>query len=447
MSAGKILKPYLPGSLFWRAFLILVVPILLLQVVVALVFIQRHYEAVTEQMAGSVAREINFVIDQVDGAESFTEVERVLRDLSRSLDISLSLSATGGDSVLAEDQRDFFDLTGIVIADTLRDEIRNPVSLDFVSRRKSVAIDVSTDRGILEVYVSRRQMNASNPHLLLVWMAATAVALTAVATVFLRNQVQPIRELAKTAMAFGRGRSETFRPGGAEEVRRAGHAFLDMRSRIERQIEQRTRMLSGVSHDLRTPLTRMRLALAVAEPSTETAELTRDVAEMEHMLEAFLDFAKGADAETSELCSPIELAEELVRDTRREGHALITYTEIETPEDRDVALRRAETKRCLANLVGNAISYGSQVSLTTRLTKRYVEFIVEDDGPGIPPEKRDEVLKPFTRLDESRNQDVASGVGLGLSIALDITRSQGGSLRLGTSDQLGGLAASVVLPR
>ncbi|MEM1278118.1 MAG: ATP-binding protein, partial [Pseudomonadota bacterium] len=312
---------------------------------------------------------------------------------------------------------------------------------------KSVVIDVYTGKGVLQVIVGRRQLNAANPHLLLVWMAGTAIALTAVATMFLRNQIRPIRELAKTAIAFGRGRSEPFRPGGAEEVRRAGHAFLDMRSRIERQMDQRTRMLSGVSHDLRTPLTRMRLALAVAEPTLETKELTQDVAEMEHMLDAFLDFAKGANGEAPELCSPIDLADEVVRDARRQSKAVAAYTEIETPDQREVVLRRAETKRCLTNLVVNAMSYGDQVSLTTRLTKRYLEFVVEDNGPGIPPDRRDEVLKPFTRLDESRNQDIASGVGLGLSIALDIVRSQGGSLRLSESERLGGLAASVILPR
>ncbi|MEM9046104.1 MAG: ATP-binding protein [Pseudomonadota bacterium] len=445
LKAGPFLKPYLPNSLFWRAFLILVLPILVLQAVVAMVFIQRHYEAVTEQMAGSVAREINFVIDQVDNAGSTDSLERTLRDLGQSLNVSIAFFDSEGGP--PPDFRDLFDLTGIVVSETLRAKIRNPISLDFISHRKSVVIDVYTGKGVLQVIVGRRQLNAANPHLLLVWMAATAIALTAVATLFLRNQIRPIRELAKTAIAFGRGRSEPYRPGGAEEVRRAGHAFLDMRGRIERQIEQRTRMLSGVSHDLRTPLTRMRLALAVAEPSEEVEELTQDVAEMEHMLDAFLDFAKGANGEAPELCSPIELADEVIRDARRQSHAVSAYTEIETPERREVMLRRAETKRCLTNLVGNAISYGEQVSLTTRLTKRYLEFIVEDDGPGIPPERREEVLKPFTRLDESRSQNIASGVGLGLSIALDIVRSQGGSLRLGDSARLGGLAASVILPR
>ncbi|MBY8976239.1 two-component sensor histidine kinase [Rhodobacteraceae bacterium NNCM2] len=445
LSAGKFLKPYLPNSLFGRAFLILVVPILLLQAVVAIIFIQRHYDGVTEQMAASVAREINFAIDTVDNSVSMPELQTMLMEIGNSLDMTIGLDE--GALFSGPDSRSIFDLTGSVIADTLRQQIRNRVTLDFQGIRKHVDVRIDTSRGVLRVLVPRRRMNASNPHLLLVWMIVTAVALTGVATAFLRNQVKPIRDLAKTATAFGLGRSVNFRPSGAEEVRRAGHAFLDMRNRIERQMEQRTRMLSGVSHDLRTPLTRMRLALAVAEQNPETDELVRDVEEMEHMLEAFLSFARGEDSETSEPCSPVDLAREVADNARREGHSVTLYTEIATPDKREVVMRRAAIKRCLTNLVGNAAAYGTKISLTTRLSRRFMEYVVEDDGPGIPPEKREEVLRPFTRLDESRNQNIASGVGLGLSIALDAVRSHGGSLRLGESERLGGLSVSVILPR
>ncbi|MEM6932995.1 MAG: two-component sensor histidine kinase, partial [Pseudomonadota bacterium] len=255
--AEKLLKYYTPNSLFWRAFLILVVPILLLQIIVALVFIQRHYDGVTEQMAASVAREINFAIDHVDNATTVDEARTELREISRSLDMALGLDDMPVE--IADDIRDFFDRTGLEIAETLRENIRNRVTMDFNGIRKHVDLKIDTSKGVLRVIVPRRRMNAANPHLLFVWMTASALTLTGVATIFLRNQIRPIRDLARTAMAFGRGRSDAFRPSGAEEVRRAGQAFLDMRSRIERQIEQRTRMLSGVSHDLRTPLTRMRL--------------------------------------------------------------------------------------------------------------------------------------------------------------------------------------------
>ncbi|MEM7190493.1 MAG: ATP-binding protein [Pseudomonadota bacterium] len=246
---------------------------------------------------------------------------------------------------------------------------------------------------------------------------------------------------------FGRGRTLRFHPSGAEEVRRAGRAFEDMRSRIERHVEQRTMMLSGVSHDLKTPLTRMKLALAVAEQTPETDELARDVAEMEHMLAGFLAFAKGEGGEESAPVSAVDLAEEVAADARRRGAEVSVYAEIKTPDNPDVHMRRRALKRALANLVENGATYGNRVEIAVRLGRRFAEYAVEDDGPGIPEDKYEEVLRPFTRLDEARNQDAASGTGLGLSIALDITRSHGGELVLGRSERMGGLRAAMTIPR
>ncbi|MEO0621554.1 MAG: ATP-binding protein [Pseudomonadota bacterium] len=444
-SASGLLKRYLPTSLFWRAFLILVIPILVLQGVVASVFIRRHYDAVTVQMAGSVAQELGFAIRLVEAAETETEARTQLRRLARPLDLGLALDPDG--VVEPRVERAFYDLTGRVIAEIFQARIVEPISIDFVSLRKRVDVRIVTDKGVLRAQVPRGRVNASNPHLVLVWMTLTAMGLTAVAAVFLRNQMRPIRELALAAAAFGRGRTVVFRPRGAEEVRWAGHAFLDMRKRIERQIGQRTALLSGVSHDLRTPLTRMKLALAVAEPGPETAEIARDVEEMERMIEAFLDFARGEGAEEPVPVDVVLLAQELVDDAARKGHEVMLTEEIDTPEDRLVALRRDAIKRCLTNLIENATRYGTQVALRLRLTPRILEFTVEDDGPGIQANRREEALKPFARLDESRNQDAGSGVGLGLSIALDIARSHGGSLALDDSPGLGGLRATVLLPR
>ena len=220
-----------------------------------------------------------------------------------------------------------------------------------------------------------------------------------------------------------------------------------MRARIERQIGQRTLMLSGVSHDLRTPLTRMRLALAVQEPTPETREMERDVEEMERMLEAFLDFVRGEAGEEPEPLDPVALADEVADDARRNGVEILHRQQVLAAAEREMALRRSAIKRCLANLVDNAVRHGTEVRLTTRLGARALDYVVEDDGPGIPPERREEVLRPFTRLDASRNRDAGSGVGLGLSIALDIARSHGGALALDESPALGGLRASLHLPR
>ncbi|MBK0399416.1 two-component sensor histidine kinase [Limibaculum sp. M0105] len=439
------LKKFTPRSLFRRALMILVLPILLLQVVVAVLFIQRHYDGVTGQMATAVAREIRFVISQIENLPDVDAANEMLATIAIPLGFDFSLRPD--DRVEPDAVRALYDVTGGVIEETLKDELRRPMALDLVTYPKHVDARISTTKGVLQVLIPRRRMNASNPHLLLVWMTTISVVLTTVAVIFLRNQVRPIRELATVASAFGRGRSLPFRPSGAEEVRRAGIAFVDMRNRIERQMQQRTRMLSGVSHDLRTPLTRMKLALAVIDPSPETAELSRDVSEMEHMLDAFLAFARGEAGELSSDTDPVELAEEIAEDARRRGRELALVAEVETPGERAVSLRRQAVKRCVVNLVENALAYGDTVSLGVRLGPKSVEFTVEDDGPGIPPDKREEVLRPFTRLDEARGQNIASGVGLGLSIALDIARSHGGSLSLDESRRLGGLRACVRLPR
>ena len=444
-SLAALLKRYVPKSLFGRALMILVLPMILLQAVVAFIFIQRHYDGVTAQMAGSIARELNYAIAQVDEADSLETAQASLERLSSPLGLEMGID--DGGQVEPSALRAFYDVTGGVIAETLKDQVHVPIALDLVSFQKHVEARMATTKGALRVLIPRRRMNAANPHLLLVWMSVSAVLLTGIAIAFLRNQVRPIRELARAAAAFGRGRSESFRPGGAEEVRRAGSAFVDMRNRIERHVEQRTRMLSGVSHDLKTPLTRMKLALAVAEETPESQELARDVNEMEHMLAAFLAFARGEGGEASGPASPADLADEVAADARRNGAEIAVFTQIETPEAPLVDIRRRAIKRALANLVSNAATYGTKVSLSVRLTARFAEFTVEDDGPGVPEDKREEVLRPFTRLDEARNQDKASGTGLGLSIALDITRSHGGSLKLDKSPRMGGLRVVMVIPR
>jgi two-component system, OmpR family, osmolarity sensor histidine kinase EnvZ len=444
-SALVVLKRYMPISLFGRALLILVLPIVLLQVLVASLLVQRHYDSVTEQMAGSIARELNYAVRALEEAPDVEGAERALARMSGPLGFELVLDP-GAQVEPAPALRRFYDITGVAIAETLHELVHHPLAVDLVSYEKHVAASIGTNKGALRVLVPRRRMNASNPHQLLVWISVSALLLTVIAMAFLRNQVRPIRELARAAQAFGRGHAVSFRPAGAEEVRRAGAAFLDMRTRIERHVEQRTRMLSGVSHDLRTPLTRMKLALAVADETPETAEIARDIVEMEHMLAGFLAFARGEGGEPVGPASPVDLAEEVAADARRQGASVQVFAQLETPDAPMVEMRRRALKRGIANLVENAASYARRVALSVRLTRRFAEFVVEDDGPGIPEDKRDEVLKPFIRLDEARNQDIP-GTGLGLSIALDIARSHGGSLKLDESPRLGGLRATLLVPR
>ena len=246
---------------------------------------------------------------------------------------------------------------------------------------------------------------------------------------------------------IGKGRTIAFRPAGAVEVRRAGALFLQMRERIERQIEQRTRMLSSVSHDLRTPLTRMKLTLAMAPPSPETKELSRDLAQMEHMVTEFLDFERTGQGEVPTPTDPVALIEEVAEDARRNGVALKLWSDVDDSDAPESDLKRVAVKRCLQNLIDNAARFGTRVELSVRVARRHVEFAVEDDGTGIPEDQRELALRPFSRLDDARNLDRGGGVGLGLAIALDIAHGHGGSLTLEKSDRLGGLRAVMRLPR
>lgn len=436
------IKRYMPRSLYGRAVLILLLPIIALQLIVAQIFIQRHFDGVTRQLALGVSFEIQAltqVIDETGRLDAAT--------LRFAKTLALNVRYEPDQVADTSFKRDWYDISGRMIKGIVERTLQRPVGVDLESNFRRVTFEVPADDGVLFVDTFRQRVSASNPHQLLLLMIFASLVLTAISLLFLRNQMRPIKRLAMAAEAFGKGRSDPFRPSGAEEVRRAGTAFLAMRGRIERQIDQRTRMLSGVSHDLRTPLTRMKLALATADDLDDLEALAHDVDEMEKMLEEFLSFARGDNEETSEIVDAVELVEQVVEDARRSGTDIAVVV-LEDPGDApQVGCRRTAIHRALQNLVGNAARYGSRVKVTTDIRGRSVNFSVEDNGPGIPAAERAEALKPFSRLDRARNQDLGSSVGLGLAIALDIARSHGGSLQLDESADLGGLKASLTIPR
>lgn len=440
-----IFKRYVPRSLFGRALLIFVLPVIILQAVVAYVFVQRHFEGATRQMAGVVAKELNYAVEIVERAEEPLLAQARLDELARPLGITFGL--VEGAIVEPRAIREFYDVAGGAVEQAFKRDVTRPLALDLVSDSRVIDARVQTAKGVLRALIPRDRMIASNPEYLLFWMFGTAAGLMAVAVFFLRRQIQPIRQLAAAAEDFGKGRDTAFRPRGAEEVRKAGVAFLDMKSRLERQIEQRTRMLSGVSHDLRTPLTRMKLALAMLDEDEDVEALRKDVDEMERMLGEFLAFARGEQGEEMVPVDPVRLAEEVAADARRRGSAVTVMAMVDTPGEPTAPMRRMAVKRALANLVGNAAEFGARVDITTRVTRKFIEFTVEDDGPGIPEAARELAFRPFERLDAARNQDKGGGVGLGLSIALDIARSHGGELSLHESERLGGLKARFRAPR
>jgi len=432
------LKRLMPRGLYGRAALILILPVVTIQLVVSVAFLQRHFEGVTRQMTTNVAREVAFVLARLaaagpDGAKA--EIGEVAEPLG--------LAVTAAAPPRSGDARLFYDLSGLTVISTLREQLSGVRSVDLADLRV-VVLSVDSAIGPLEVRFERRRVSASNPHQLLVLMLVTGVLMTLVAVIFLRNQMRPIRRLAYAAEAFGRGRVVQFRPTGALEVRSAGNAFLDMRNRIERHLEQRTLLLSGVSHDLRTPLTRLRLGLSMVD-DPEVPALLRDIDEMQHILDAFLDFARGeSQNEPPAPTDPVVLLREIAADHRRMGHNVAV---VAAEGEGAATLSRPAVRRAIDNLIVNALRHGTRAELSVAILERAVRFTVEDDGPGIPKDRREEAQRPFTRLDDARNQNRGSGVGLGLSITADIARSHGGSLRLGDSERLGGLKAEIVLAR
>ncbi|MGL4243229.1 MAG: ATP-binding protein [Beijerinckiaceae bacterium] len=434
----RFVKAVMPKGLYARSLLIVIAPVVLLQSVIAYTFMERHWQLVTNRLSAAVASDIAALIEVYEKypQEKGSEILSSIAEQRLHLDVDIlppePLPRVG--------PKPFFDILDTALSNEIRLRVNRPFWIDTVGRSNLVEIRIQLNDAVMRVIARRSQTYASNAHIFLVWMVGTSLILLTVAILFLRNQIRPILALADAAEDFGKGREVEFRPRGAREVRRAGAAFLDMKRRIARQIEQRTTMLNGVSHDLRTVLTRFRLSLEMIQPSPELDDLKKDVDEMSRMLEAYLAFVKGAPGETAQPTDIRALLEEFRSDAERQGHP----TTLTIEGDPNVTLRRDAFRRLLGNLVSNAARYGDDIQITAVHNEKYLTVHVDDDGPGIPPEKREDVFRPFLRLDEARNQDHA-GTGLGLAIARDIARSHGGDVTLDQSP-LGGLRASVRVP-
>lgn len=435
------LKRYVPRGIYGRAALILLLPVVFLQLVVTLVFAHRHFEGVTNQMTDAVLRELELVMLAVGTAPDRASVPMAVQARAGPLDMVVM---PANRPLPDEDRMLWYDYSGRVLIPRLKAAMPEIEAVDLKDD-DFVVLYVESVHGPLRIQFERRRISASNPHQLFVYTLFFGVLLSYIASIYLRNQLRPIKRLARAAEAFGRGRHEPYTPAGAVEVRAAGNAFVDMRARIERQIEQRTLMLSGVSHDLRTPLTRMRLGLSMIDEE-DAAPLLADVDDMQRMLDEFLNFAKGASEGEPETVDPRSFVAEIVEDAQRGGRN-VTMLPPEGEGEGTVKLRRVAMRRAVDNLISNAVRYGARAEVSLMLSDRTLRIRVEDDGPGIPEARRDEATRPFSRLDPARNQDKGGGVGLGLAIATDIARAHGGVLRLGESARLGGLRADIVIAR
>lgn len=436
----RFLKRRLPTSLWGRSLLIIVLPVLIMQVAVTWAFFDAHWQTVTARLSDGLAGDIAWAVESYADDPTPQNLEIIAERAERSM--SLSVDLREGDVLPAEARRGAIGVVDRTLEKALANRLDQPFWFDTTRYPAYVDVRVQQPQGVLRIIAPRERAVATQAHIFVLWLFVATVLLMGVAILFIRNQVRAIERLAEAAEAFGRGEArERFKPSGAREVRAAAQAFMDMRDRIQRHIDQRTALLASVSHDLRTPLTRLRLELALAPPFKRAEAMRGDLDEMEHMIDEYLAFARGEAGEPAQEVSVAELLAGAGEDARRAG----AEVEIAAPEGLTATVRPLAFKRALTNLAGNAAAHGDHVRLSARpLPSGGIEVAVEDDGPGIPDEMHEEAFRPFSRLDASRNQN-RKGVGLGLAIARDVARGHGGDITLGRSE-LGGLRALVRLP-
>jgi two-component system, OmpR family, osmolarity sensor histidine kinase EnvZ len=435
-----MLRRYFPKSLYARVVLIVILPIFLMQAVVTVVFFNRHWDLVTANLSANVAGQVALVTRLYEENPEAAERAKVEQWALDDLDLSVRFEAGGG--IPQKDKLAPFNVYNSTLERRLGEALDKPYWFNTRSWPAFVEIRVQLDDGSLVFFAYRDRVFATTGPIFLFWLISTSILLGGIAIVFLRNQVRSILRLANAAEAFGRGRdAPDYRPTGATEVRKAGYAFIAMRERIKRQLEQRTTMLAGVSHDLRTPLTRIKLALAMEPDTPEVIALRNDVLEMERMVEAYLEFARSeASDEDPDVFALGEMISEVESNTKRTGHTL----QVDIPAGLVIAARRSALSRAVSNLVNNSLRHASKVWVNAERTERHIEIHVDDDGPGVDKNLYDEIFKPFTRLDEARNLN-ESGMGLGLTVVRDVARSHGGDVTLDKSDK-GGLRATIRLP-
>jgi two-component system osmolarity sensor histidine kinase EnvZ len=437
MKIGEAIKKILPKTLFGRSLLIIVMPLILLQLISAFIFYERHWSWVSRQLTNSAVSEITTIIELWREAPDAETRNHILDVGRRNFDLSIvfepgAIISNTAHPIVGSDSN---------FTNALYQRLHRPLAI-LGDTRGNLSMDLQFPDGIMHVAASPKRLFTSTTYIFVLWMVGSSMILFGVAMIFMRNQVRPIRRLARAADALGKGREvPPFKLAGAIEVRQAAHAFNIMRERIHRQMSQRTEFLAGVSHDLRTPLTRMKLELAMLK-GNGAEELKSDVLEMESMVEGYLAFARGDETEATIDADLGELVDEVSAQARRAGATVAV--KIDKSGELMLPMRRAAMKRALSNLVANATTYGKRAEITARRVGGNVELTVDDDGPGIPAEKREDVFRPFFRLEESRNRETG-GVGLGLSIARDVIHGHGGSIALEDSP-LGGLRVRLRLP-
>lgn len=447
IKAKGYIKGILPNSLFGRSLLILVTPIFLVQIITTFMFFDRHWQKMGDRLAFSVANEISLISNLVELDDSPENISLLKQQMERPLDLRIYYKQGEKLNRVFDDKRVGFQNPSreSVIAQSLARafDLRLDRKFNIIVERneKWFESQVQLTGGVLSVVVPERRIFSSSGYVVLLWMVGSSIILVVIATLFMRNQIKPIRRLAVAAERFGKGRDVPFfKIEGAREVRQAAQAFIGMKDRLSRQIQQRTAMLAGVSHDLRTPLTRMKLQLEMMTKVDGTDDLKNDVIDMEKMIEAYLQFARGEGGESLVRTDIKDIIDRAVEPVNRDDQRV----DVDHVDNVSVLLRPVAFERCLGNVIGNALKYGHHAWVSARRVDDNIEICIDDDGVGVPPEQYEDVFKPFFRAESSRNSKTG-GVGLGLPIVQDIVHAHGGRVWLDKSPK-GGLRVVIDLP-
>ena len=439
------IKKYLPKRLFTRAIIIILLPVIFIELSIGISFFQRHYEQVTNQMAESIILEIKYIKSEIETSSNTNSANKIAKLMEKNFKFDINIFEQN--KFYKFQSPNFFDYSGRAFLKKLNSEFNDNIDFDFNNEMGKVGILLKSKFGKLLIYIPRDRISASNPHQLPVMMIILTSLLLFIALIILRNQIKPIIRLAEASEAFGKGISINYKPRGSEEVRKAGVAFISMRSRIEKHLEQRTKMLSSVSHDLRTPLTRLKLSLSFLKKNKEVNEMLKDINNMSKMLDTFLTYSKNLYEEETKEIFLQDFLNEIINKNKK-YYKKNNFNFIHEKNDKTVfKLKVNLIDRAFQNIIDNSCNYGKKINIKLNIGRKFVVFFFEDDGPGIRLKDRENALKPFTRLDNSRNQNLYAGVGLGLSITKDIIINHGGSLVLGDSEELGGLLVKIVLPK
>lgn len=434
-------KQFLPRSLLGRSLLILITPVILIQVVATYMFFNRHWDVMTARLASAVAGEIAIFADHAERGASQQTLQQLANDMNRSLDLEIRYEDGAKVETVKRHHRDWGSVVATMLSRAIEERVKRPYDIQTDVREKYVQISVQLKDGVMVVVSPQNRLFSASARIYILWVIGSSAVLLVIAVLFMRNQIRPIRRLAIAAEKLGKGRDVPFfKPEGAIEVRQAAQAFIDMRARIDRQITQRTAMLAGVSHDLRTPLTRMKLQVEMMGDTPDARDLKSDIADMERMIAAYLDFVRGQGDEPTQRMDLNPILSRIAAAARRDGAAVT----LDAAPDLSLVMRPIAMERALVNLVGNAVKYAKNVSIRAGRDDQDVMITIDDDGPGIPPAAREDVFKPFYRVETSRNQRTG-GIGLGLPITQDIIHAHGGTIQLMDGAQ-GGLQVKVTLP-